>query len=182
MSRKAPTDAPKKCLFCEVRQGGGAYGKSASGAAFPGVSFFAHMFFPGLSPGSVDNRVSVFEKGESARRSRTTERSESVSEEAEERLNWHFLLTHLCGISHRTWRTFHTIRTDAEWLSQYTHRYRSVNWVRAAPRHPKGQRPDAPWRACQLPASAHRQAVTVSGSCMCQRFSPSSPKRARQLR
>ncbi len=23
---------------------------------------FAHMFFPGLSPGSVDNRVSVFEK------------------------------------------------------------------------------------------------------------------------
>ncbi|MDK6596455.1 hypothetical protein QP291_25660, partial [Escherichia coli] len=72
--------------FCDARQGGGAYGKSASGAAFPGVSFFAHMFFPGLSPGSVDNRVSVFEKGESARRSRTTERSESVSEEAEERL------------------------------------------------------------------------------------------------
>lgn len=84
MSRKAPTDAPKKCLFCEVRQGGGAYGKSASGAAFSGVSFFAHMFFPGLSPGSVDNRVSVFEKGESARRSRTTERSELVSEEAEQ--------------------------------------------------------------------------------------------------
>lgn len=136
MSRKAPTDAPKKCLFCEVRQGGGAYGKSASGAAFPGVSFFAHMFFPGLSPGSVDNRVSVFEKGESARRSRTTERSESVSEEAEERLNWHFLLTHLCGISHRTWRTFHTIRTDAEWLSQYTLRYRYVTG--------SGLRPDTP--------------------------------------
>lgn len=136
MSRKAPTDAPKKCLFCEVRQGGGAYGKSASGAAFPGVSFFAHMFFPGLSPGSVDNRVSVFEKGESARRSRTTERSESVSEEAEERLNWHFLLTHLCGISHRTWRTFHTIRTDAEWLSQYTLCYRYVTG--------SGLRPDTP--------------------------------------
>ncbi|EAY2535581.1 hypothetical protein D9Z41_24370 [Salmonella enterica] len=49
-------------MFCEVRQGGGAYGKSASGAAFPGVSFFAHMFFPGLSPGSVDNRVSVLRK------------------------------------------------------------------------------------------------------------------------
>ncbi|EFC0406353.1 hypothetical protein COD45_26435 [Escherichia coli] len=30
---------------------------------------------------------------DTARRSRTTERSESVSEEAEERLNWHFLLT-----------------------------------------------------------------------------------------
>ncbi|MDR5254386.1 hypothetical protein RHO95_25800, partial [Salmonella enterica subsp. enterica serovar Typhimurium] len=35
------------------------------------------------------------------RRSRTTERSESVSEEAEERLMRYFLLTHLCGISHR---------------------------------------------------------------------------------
>lgn len=32
---------------------------------------------------------------------RTTERSESVSEEAEERLMRYFLLTHLCGISHR---------------------------------------------------------------------------------
>ncbi|HGU1680784.1 TPA: hypothetical protein ACM7B1_004606 [Escherichia coli] len=84
----------------------------------------------------MDNRVSVFEKGESARRSRTTERSESVSEEAEERLNWHFLLTHLCGISHRTWRTFHTIRTDAEWLSQYTLRYRYVTGP--------GLRPDTP--------------------------------------
>jgi hypothetical protein len=88
----------KSVCFVKSVRGAGAYGKSASGAAFPGVSFFAHMFFPGLSPGSVDNRVSVFEKGESARRSRTTERSESVSEEAEERLNWHFLLTHLCGI------------------------------------------------------------------------------------
>lgn len=80
---------------------------------FPGFSFFAHMFFLGLSPGSVDNRVSVFEKGESARRSRTTERSESVSEEAEERPGCYVLLTHLCGISHRSWCTFHTIRTDA---------------------------------------------------------------------
>ena len=90
------------------------------------------MFFPGLSPGSVDNRVSVFEKGESARRSRTTERSESVSEEAEKRLDVHFLLTHLCGISHPVWRTFHTIRTDAAWLSQYTLRYRYVtgSWLR----------------------------------------------------
>ncbi len=94
------------------------------------------MFFPGLSPGSVDNRVSVFEKGESARRSRTTERSESVSEEAEERLNWHFLLTHLCGISHRTWRTFHTIRTDAELLLLHTPRHRHGRSI--------GLRPDTP--------------------------------------
>ena len=84
------------------------------------------MFLLALSPDSVDNCVTVFECADTARRSRTTERSESVSEEAEERLNWHFLLTHLCGISHRTWRTFHTIRTDAAWLSQYTLRYRYV--------------------------------------------------------
>ncbi|HCO5352397.1 TPA: hypothetical protein N8107_004504 [Escherichia coli] len=71
------------------------------------------MFFPGLSPGFVDNGVTAFEKGESARRSRTTERSESVSEEAEERRKLHFLLTHLCGISHPAWCTFHTICTDA---------------------------------------------------------------------
>ncbi|MBW6090990.1 hypothetical protein KZ770_26830 [Escherichia coli] len=60
-----------------------------------------------------------------------------MSEEAEERLNWHFLLTHLCGISHRTWRTFHTIRTDAEWLSQYTLRYRYVTGSGLRPRHPQ---------------------------------------------
>ncbi|EHO7054976.1 hypothetical protein KJI57_005093 [Escherichia coli] len=49
-----------------------------------------------------------------------------MSEEAEARRKLHFLLTHLCGISHRTWCTFHTIRTDAAWLSQYTLRYRYV--------------------------------------------------------
>ena len=54
----------------------------------------------------------------------------------ERSLIWHFLLTHLCGISHRTWRTFHTIRTDAEWLSQYTLRYRYVTG--------SGLRPDTP--------------------------------------
>ncbi|EDQ5760426.1 hypothetical protein HIM67_004888 [Escherichia coli] len=44
------------------------------------------MFFPALSPDSVDNRITAFECADTARRSRTTERSESVSEEAEERL------------------------------------------------------------------------------------------------
>ncbi|WP_331282842.1 hypothetical protein [Escherichia coli] len=63
--------------------------------------------------GSYDLNSSDFEKGDTARRSRTTERSESVSEEAEKRLDEHFLLTHLCGISHPPWRTFHTILTDA---------------------------------------------------------------------
>ncbi|EFH9397812.1 hypothetical protein GBE26_23870 [Escherichia coli] len=33
-------------------------------------------------------------------------------------------LTHLCGISHPAWGTFHTICTDAAWLSQYTLRCR----------------------------------------------------------
>ncbi|EHV66999.1 hypothetical protein ECDEC6E_5343 [Escherichia coli DEC6E] len=28
---------------------------------FPGFSFFAHMFFPALSPDSVDNRITVSE-------------------------------------------------------------------------------------------------------------------------
>ncbi|EFA2309761.1 TPA: hypothetical protein RZ556_005234 [Escherichia coli] len=87
--------------------------KAPAARPFLGFLFFAHMFFPGLSPDSVDNGVTTFEKGEPARRSRTTERSESVSEEAEKRLDVHSLLTHLCGISHPAWRTFHTIRTVA---------------------------------------------------------------------
>ena len=37
----------------------------------------------------LDNRIAVFEQADSARRSRTTERSESVSEEAEKRLFLH---------------------------------------------------------------------------------------------
>ncbi|EKV90209.1 hypothetical protein EC900039_5835 [Escherichia coli 90.0039] len=36
-----------------------------------------------------------------------------MSEEAEVRLMRHFLLTHLCGISHPAWGTFHTICIDA---------------------------------------------------------------------
>ena len=65
--------------FCDARQGGGAYGKTPAALASSGALLFAHMFFPALSPDSVDNRIT-------ARRSRTSERSESVSEEAEERL------------------------------------------------------------------------------------------------
>lgn len=100
--------------------------KAPPARPFPRLCLVAHMFFPALSPDSVDNGVTAFEKGESARRSRTTERSESVSEEAEEHRHLHVLLTHLCGISHRTWCTFHTILTDATRLSQYTLRYRYV--------------------------------------------------------
>ncbi|EAB1249120.1 hypothetical protein D2C59_23255 [Shigella flexneri] len=55
-----------------------------------------------------------------------------MSEEAEERRKLHLLLTHLCRISHPVWRTFHTICTDAAWLSPYTLRYRYVtgSWLR----------------------------------------------------
>ncbi|EAP4088005.1 hypothetical protein JZ09_24180 [Salmonella enterica] len=59
-----------------------------------------------------------------------------MSEEAEERPDCHVLLTHLCGISHRIWCTFHTICTDAAWLSQYTLRYRYVTG--------SGLRPETP--------------------------------------
>ncbi|EAA4225486.1 hypothetical protein BXI60_23055 [Salmonella enterica subsp. enterica serovar Enteritidis] len=59
-----------------------------------------------------------------------------MSEEAEERRKLHFLLTHLCGISHRIWCTLSTICTDAAWLSQYTLRYRYVTG--------SGLRPDTP--------------------------------------
>ncbi|MQH74944.1 hypothetical protein EI043_23190 [Escherichia coli] len=88
----------------------------------------------------MDNRIAVFEQADSARRSRTTERSESVSEEAEKCLDEHFLLTHLCGISHPAWCTFHTILTDATRLSQYTLRYRYVTGSGLRPDTPKAVR------------------------------------------
>ncbi|EFO0850252.1 hypothetical protein DYP15_25605 [Escherichia coli] len=47
--------------FCDARQGGGAYGKTP--AAWPSSCSwpFAHMFFPALSPDSVDNCIIVLE-------------------------------------------------------------------------------------------------------------------------
>ncbi|ECV1770518.1 hypothetical protein DYM64_24005 [Salmonella enterica subsp. enterica serovar Schwarzengrund] len=50
-----------------------------------------------------------------------------MSEEAEERLYWHFLLTHLCGISHRTCRMIKPVYTPLSLR----------DWVRASPRHPQ---------------------------------------------
>ncbi|WP_348919629.1 hypothetical protein, partial [Escherichia coli] len=47
--------------FCDARQGGGAYGKTPSAWPFVGLCLFAHMFFPVLSPDSVDNCIIVFE-------------------------------------------------------------------------------------------------------------------------
>ncbi|MDR5435285.1 hypothetical protein RHP14_24120, partial [Salmonella enterica subsp. enterica serovar Rissen] len=47
--------------FCDARQGGGAYGKTPAVLASSGALLFAHMFFPALSPVSVDNRITAFE-------------------------------------------------------------------------------------------------------------------------
>ncbi|MCQ6882830.1 hypothetical protein NPS68_25570, partial [Escherichia coli] len=47
--------------FCDARQGGGAYGKTPAARPFPWFCFFAHMFFPALSPDSVDNSIAAFE-------------------------------------------------------------------------------------------------------------------------
>ncbi|EHV22609.1 hypothetical protein ECDEC8C_6409 [Escherichia coli DEC8C] len=47
--------------FCDARQGGGAYGKTPSAWPFSRPLPFAHMFFPALSPDSVDNRITAFE-------------------------------------------------------------------------------------------------------------------------
>ncbi|NJH73394.1 hypothetical protein GEP12_23550 [Salmonella enterica subsp. enterica serovar Anatum] len=47
--------------FCGAGQGGGAYGKTASALACFGAFLFAPMFFPALSPDSVDNRITAFE-------------------------------------------------------------------------------------------------------------------------
>jgi hypothetical protein len=59
------------------------------------------MFFPALSPDSVDNRITALSELIPLAAAERPRRSESVSEEAEERLMRYFLLTHLCGISHR---------------------------------------------------------------------------------
>ncbi|EFZ40139.1 hypothetical protein ECEPECA14_4198 [Escherichia coli EPECa14] len=47
--------------FCDARQGGGAYGKTPAARPFVVLCLFAHMFFPALSPDSVDNRITAFE-------------------------------------------------------------------------------------------------------------------------
>ncbi|EOX3672114.1 hypothetical protein ACPFZO_005017 [Escherichia coli] len=47
--------------FCDARQGGGAYGKTPAVLASSSALLFAHMFFPALSPDSVDNRITAFE-------------------------------------------------------------------------------------------------------------------------
>ncbi|EOX7019700.1 hypothetical protein ACJWAJ_23750, partial [Salmonella enterica] len=47
--------------FCDARQGGGAYGKTPAARPSSCPLPSAHMFFPALSPDSVDNCITVFE-------------------------------------------------------------------------------------------------------------------------
>ncbi|WP_332114609.1 hypothetical protein, partial [Escherichia coli] len=58
-------------------------GKTPAARPFVVLCIFAHMFFPALSPDCVHNRITALPTADSARRSRPTERSEAVSEEAE---------------------------------------------------------------------------------------------------
>jgi len=60
---------------------------------------------------------------EEARTDRPSQQLRSLN--GEWRLMRYFLLTHLCGISHRIWCTLSTICSDA-----------LRDWVMAAPRHP----------------------------------------------
>uniref|UniRef100_UPI002FBD73CB hypothetical protein n=1 Tax=Escherichia coli TaxID=562 RepID=UPI002FBD73CB len=45
----------------DAGQGGGAYVKTLAARPFVVLCLFAHMFFPALSPDSVDNRITAFE-------------------------------------------------------------------------------------------------------------------------
>uniref|UniRef100_UPI00300A58AB hypothetical protein n=1 Tax=Klebsiella pneumoniae TaxID=573 RepID=UPI00300A58AB len=47
--------------FYDARQGGGAYGKTPPARPSSESLSFAHMYFPVLSPDSVDNRITAFE-------------------------------------------------------------------------------------------------------------------------
>ncbi len=46
--------------FCDARQGAEP-GKTPSARPLSLLRLFAHMFFPALSPDSVDNRITAFE-------------------------------------------------------------------------------------------------------------------------
>lgn len=55
LSLTAPTDAQKKCLLCELRQGAEPMEKAPAARPFRPFFFCAHvMFCDALSPDSVD--------------------------------------------------------------------------------------------------------------------------------
>ncbi|MCL9463569.1 hypothetical protein, partial [Salmonella enterica] len=47
--------------FCDARQGAEPMEKRHRRGLCPWLRLFAHMFFPALSPDSVDNRITAFE-------------------------------------------------------------------------------------------------------------------------
>lgn len=61
---------------------------------FARLCLVAHMFFPALSPDSVDKPSAVMREPPPLAAAPATERSERVGEEAEERQSVHVLLTH----------------------------------------------------------------------------------------
>ncbi|TGB52872.1 hypothetical protein CRI69_26155, partial [Escherichia sp. E4742] len=74
-------------VFCDARQGGGAYGKTAPPRLFPVVLFpvvlFCSHVLSGLSPDSVDKPSAVMREPSPLAAAPATERSERVGEEAE---------------------------------------------------------------------------------------------------
>ena len=68
--------------FCDARQGGGAYGKTASSQPFTVVLFCSHVL-SWLSPDSVDKLPAVIREPPPLAAAPATERSERVGEEAE---------------------------------------------------------------------------------------------------
>ena len=68
--------------FCDARQGGGAYGKTALPRPFSFVLFCSHVL-SWLSPDSVDNPSAVMREPPPLAAAPATERSERVGEEAE---------------------------------------------------------------------------------------------------
>ena len=68
--------------FCDARQGGGAYGKTALPRPFSYVLFCSHVL-SWLSPDFVDNPSAVMREPPPLAAAPATERSERVGEEAE---------------------------------------------------------------------------------------------------
>ena len=68
--------------FCDARQGGGAYGKTALPRPFLYVLFCSHVL-SWLSPDFVDNPSAVMREPPPLAAAPATERSERVGEEAE---------------------------------------------------------------------------------------------------
>ena len=122
--------------FCDARQGGGAYGKTPAARPFTVVLFCSHVL-SGLSPDSVDKPSVVMRESSPLAAAPATERSERVSEEAEESRELHVLLTRrrpIFSLLHEALFNLPALMPTLE--SQYTLRYRYVTG--------SGLRPETP--------------------------------------